>query len=77
MGLVRSARINFKTTSEVYGRVRVLAFLRGWTVSRAAHEIAERGLPVLEGELTEADREACQQLLDGLGSDERVSVGAN
>ena len=75
--MMRSARINFKTTSEVYSRVRRLAFVYGWTVSKAAHEVAKRGLPVLEAEVTEADREAWEQLLEGLGSDERVSAEAN
>ena len=63
MSGVRSERINFKTTPELYTRLRRLAFLHGWTLSRAAHEVLDRGLPVLEAELTQADREAWDQLL--------------
>ena len=66
MGMIRSTRINFKTTSEVHGKIRLLAFLQGWTVSRTAHEIAKCGLPVLVGELPDTERQTWEQMLEGL-----------
>jgi hypothetical protein len=66
--MARSAHISFGTTPELRLRLRRLAFLRGWTVSRTAHEALSRGLPALEEEISEADRAAWEALFsDGGG----------
>jgi hypothetical protein len=66
MSETRSKRVNFQTTPALFRRLRRLAFLHGWTLSRAGHEALGRGLSLLEAELTQEDREAWQQLLGDL-----------
>ena len=56
--MVRSSDIKFSTTPEQFARLRKMAFLRNWTLSRCVHEVVSRGLPLVEEELTEEDREA-------------------
>jgi hypothetical protein len=60
--MTRSAHISFGTTPELRLRLRRLAFLHSWTISRAAHEALSRGLPALEEEVSEADRAAWEAL---------------
>ena len=56
--MVRSADAKFSTTPELYARLRKLAFIRSWTLSKCVHEVITRGLPLVEEELTEEDQEA-------------------
>ena len=58
----RSSDVGFCTTPEVYARLRKLAFLRGWTLSKCVHEVVGRGLPVMEEDLTEEDQAAWVEL---------------
>ena len=62
----RSASVNFATTPEVYLRLRRLAFMKGWTLSKTADQVVARGLPLLEGEVTEADESAWMELVNGV-----------
>jgi hypothetical protein len=56
MSMVRSADAKFSTTPELYARLRKLAFIRSWTLSKCVHEVILRGLPLIEEELTEEEQ---------------------
>jgi hypothetical protein len=56
--MVRSADAKFSTTPELYARLRKLAFIRSWTLSKCVHEVVSRGLPLVEEELTAEEQAA-------------------
>ena len=64
----RSQKVTGQTTPSLYQRLRAVAFLHGWTFSKALHLVIEKGLPVLEAEVTAEDREAWSAVLQGVGS---------
>jgi hypothetical protein len=55
-----------QTTPSLFRRLRVVAFLRGWTVSKALHTVLEEGLPLLEDGISESDRDTIVGVLEGV-----------